>query len=653
MSLFAQALLDTHDELIVDLFAGGGGASSGIEEALGRMVDIAINHNAKAVEMHRANHPQTEHFVSDVFEVEPRLVTQGRSIGLLWASPDCTFHSKARGAKPIREKTKKRRALAWVVTRWAGQVKPRVIMLENVEEFAKWGPLRGPKDNLRPCPKRKGKTFRRWVKSLTDLGYVVEWKELRACDYGTPTIRKRLFLIARCDGKPIVWPEATHGDPNAKGFKGSGLKPWRAIAECIDWTIPMLSIFATKEEAKEWAAFHGVSAPIRPLADKSMSRIARGVKKFVLDNPKPFLVSIAHGDNGRWSDGTASMDKPVGTMTAKGSFAVVSPFVAGVGGRQGQSPERGIEQPMQTVTAKADSVLVSPFTTPRYGEREGQEPRCGSVEVPSPVIVPSANGSSLCAANLVSYHSAKGTEARGSEIDGLIPTIDTQNRFAVVASFMAQNNSGFNEGAGRSLDDPGATILANSTGHFGLIAAHCNTINNSGNPLYGADQPSHTIVATGAAHTVVGANLMTNTSGSVGSKLDEPVPTLTTGNHQYMVAAFMAKYYGTTTGQSVDEPADTICGTHHHALVEVMIGKEKHVINDIGMRMLQPKELYLAQGFRPGYIFDHYFKDGKRIPITKTEQVKMCGNSVCPPMARALVKANLPDMIVRKAGRVA
>jgi DNA (cytosine-5)-methyltransferase 1 len=313
--IFSQHLLDLNGELLVDLFAGGGGASAGIEAATGRTVDIAINHDAAAVAMHRVNHPTTDHHVCDVFEVDPREVTQGRPIGLLWASPDCTYHSKARGAKPIRSGNRKRRALAWVVTRWAGQVRPRVIMLENVEEFAEWGPLAGPPDQLRPCPRRRGRTFRRWVRSLTRLGYQVEWRELRACDYGAPTIRKRLFVIARRDGQPIVWPESTHGAGRAL--------PYRTAAECIDWSIPMLSIFATREEAKAWGRMNGQAAPVRPLAEATQRRIARGVMRYVVNNPRPFIV--------------------------------------GVGGRQGQSPPRGLDTPFQTITAKADSVLVAPI----------------------------------------------------------------------------------------------------------------------------------------------------------------------------------------------------------------------------------------------------------------------------------------------------
>ena len=570
--LFAQPFLpNVHDKLIVDLFAGGGGASSGIEEALGRMVDLAVNHNQIAVELHKANHPQTIHFHSDVFEVDPRAVTEGKPVGLLWASPDCTFHSKARGKAPIRSASKKRRALAWVVTRWAGQVRPDVIMLENVEEFAQWGPLRGKHDELRPCIKRRGKTFRRWVQTLRNLGYVVEWRELRACDFGAPTIRKRLFVIARCDAQPIVWPEPTHGPD---------LKPFRTAAECIDWTIPMLSIFATKEEAKAFAKTHGCAAPIRPLAENTLRRCARGVEKFVIKNPKPFIVKIAHG-----SDSVAATRRC-----------------------------NSVESPLTTITGKNSDALVAPVFVPNYGEREGQEPRCRPVDQPSPVVVPGGNGARLVAANLLAYHSDGHCEPRGSTMDRPIPTIDTSNRHALVAAFLGQNNGGFYEGAGRELDEPQATILANSRGHFSLTAAH----------------------------------IQRDFGTSTGQKVDAPLGTITSegGGKAALVHSFLCKYNGTGLGENVDDPLGTITTKDRFALVNV--GKEPHYISDIVMRMLQPKELYLCQGFRPGYIIDRC-ADGT--PITKSEQVRMVGNSVSPPVARALVGANCPQLVARKVPR--
>ncbi len=509
MSLHSQYLLDVHEELVVDLFAGGGGASSGIEQALGRMVDIAINHDPIAVGLHRANHPQTVHYVSDVFEVDPRRATDGRPVGLLWASPDCTYHSKARGAKPIRSANKKRRSLAWVVTRWAGTVSPRVIMLENVEEFADWGPLIGKPDKLRPCAKRRGKTFKKWVSSLREQGYRVEWRELKACDYGAPTTRKRLFVIARRDGQLIVWPEPTHG-PGRR-------KPFRTAAECIDWSVPMCSIFATREEAKAWAKHHGVGVPIRPLADKSLWRIARGLKKFVLDNPKPFIVP--------------------------GEKLVAAHVSTYYGGEQGKERSQDLGEPLATITS-----------------------------------------------------------------GGL--------RHALVAAFMAKHYGGFYDefgGAGLSLDSPLHTICANGRGH----------------------------------QTLVGAYIGRDFGQSVGHSADEPMGTLTsTGNGKAsLVAAFLAKYFGTGESSDLSDPAPTVTTKDRFGLVTVKVNGEERFITDICMRMLTPRELFRAQGFRDQYIIDR-LPDGS--PITKSDQVRLCGNSVSPAIAEALAAANCMDLQVRE-----
>lgn len=637
MSLHSQPLLDMHHAIIVDLFAGGGGASSGIEEATGRMVDIAVNHSKTAVELHRANHPQTAHYHCDVFEVDPRMVTQGRRVGLLWASPDCTYHSKARGGKPIREANKKRRALAWVVTRWANQVGPDVIMLENVEEFAQWGPLVGSREALKPCHKRRGKTFRRWVWELRNAGYKVEWREMRACDHGAATIRKRLFVIARRDGQPIVWPEATHGPSRSK--------PFDVTANHIDWSRPMCSIFATKEEARAWGQEHGQAAPIRPLAEKTLARIARGVKRFVIDNPKPFLVNIAFGDNGRWGSGC-----------------------------------RSTEEPLNTITTKGDAAIVAPFTVPRYGEREGQQPRCGRLDEPGPVIVPTGNGqqvvapfvagvggrqgqspersadqpfqtitakadSVIVAANLIGYHDDTGATARVAGLQAPIPTIDCANRFGVVASFLGQFNGGFatgNTGDGKPIDEPMTTIACKGP-HQAVISAFCNVNRNNGTSGYALDEPGHTLTAIGAYHNVVAAHIKRDFGTSTGHAIDEPLATITSdgGGKASIVASFMLKYYGEGTGQQLSEPLDTITTRDRFALITTKSGA---VIYDIAMRMLTPRELYSCQGFRPTYIIDRT-ADGT--PISKTEQVRMVGNSVCPPLARALVAANCEHLIAR------
>lgn len=530
-------LLDLNRELVVDLFAGGGGASSGIEMALGRMVDVAVNHDPSAIAMHEINHPQTRHEIADVFEVDPREVTQGRPVGLLWASPDCTHHSKARGAKPLRDNARKRRALAWVVTRWAGQVRPRVIMLENVEEWRDWGPLVGEPDNLRPCQRRKGRTFRAWVRTLEDMGYRVEWRELRACDYGAPTIRKRLFVIARRDGRPIVWPEPTHG-PGTR-------RPYRTAAECIDWSIPMLSIFATPEEAREWAkvqraAGHEVGTPVRPLAEATMRRIARGVMRFVIDSPEPFVIPVTHQGRRR----AHPLSEPLPTVTAaqRGELALVTPHITKF---RGGATGHGADEPLHTVTANS------------YRVRPG----------------------------------------------GATP-------LGVVAAFLAQNNAGFYEGAGRSLDEPNGTVLASGS-HQSLVAASLAKLRGT----------------------------------SVDANPTEPLHTISAGGtHHGLILAFMQAYYGQGIGQSPAEPMRTVPTVDRFGLVTVTVQGTPYVITDIAMRMLQPRELYRAQGFPDSYVVDRG-AGGKR--LTKTEQVRMVGNSVCPPNAAALVRANVPELIVR------
>jgi len=688
-----------------------------------------------------------------------------------------------------------------VVTRWAGQVRPRVIVLENVEEFAQWGPLVGPPDALRPCPKRRGESFRNWVRSLEGHGYKVEWRELRACDYGAPTIRKRLYLIARCDGQPIVWPEVTHASP--KEAKLKNLKTYRTAAECIDFSIPMLSIFATKDEARAWGKEHGQAAPIRPLAENTNKRIARGVMRYVINNPKPFLVTMAHGEESpsgakRWGSGSRDIDGPMGTLPCSNDQAVVSPVIAGVGGRAGQSPERSVDQPLGTVTAKGDAAVVAPIVSrgqhgglsrdpsaplhtitasskdtnqvlgvglvPRYGERDGQEPRVRSIEEPAPTVVNTDNGGSLVAAsvtkfrtgstgselsepldtvtsnsnetshpggsaplgivaaNLATYYGAKSAEdARGQVVDDPLATQPTENRHAVVASFLGQYNGGFAEGnsgdghaatdpistiatkgphqtvvsgfldqcnngfdnrVGRSLDNPQGTVCAegspqtlvgtsliklkgtgtdadpaepldtvNAGGmHHGIAAAHLVTNNNSGQPSYAADGPAHTVVADGAAHNVVATHLVNNTTGHTGAACDGPVQTLTNGGHAAMVASFLQKYYGQGTGQTSDSPVHTIPTVDRFGFVTVEIEGQPYFIRDIAMRMLQPRELYNAQGFHAKYIIDTG-ADGRK--LTKTAQVRMCGNSVCPPVAAALAKANVPEMVARKELRSA
>ncbi|MCL6443420.1 MAG: DNA cytosine methyltransferase [Alicyclobacillus sp.] len=463
-------------EIIVDNFAGGGGASTGIEYAIGRSVDVAINHDPAAIAMHAANHPHTKHYCESVWDVNPREATGGRPVALCWLSPDCKHFSKAKGGKPVEKSI---RGLAWVAVRWAATVRPRVIILENVEEFKTWGPLL--KDG-KPDPKQKGRTFNAFVNALKRQGYQVDWRELRACDYGAPTIRKRLFLIARCDGRPIVWPKPTHGDPKSPEVKSGKLKPWRTAAEIIDWSLPCPSIFERD----------------KPLAENTMRRIARGIVKFVIEDPQPFIIKVNHHGG------------------------IVSPTLIQTG----------------------------------YGERDGQLPRVPGLDKPL------------------------GTVVAGGQ------------KHALVAAFLAKHYGGNYTGPGTSMDEPVATIT--TTDHNALVTSHLVK-------MYG-----------------------TNTAG---------------GNHFGEVRAFLLKYYGADIGQTCREPLHTVTTKDRFGLVTIR--GQDYAIVDIGMRMLEPHELFAAQGFPPTYIIDRD-ANGKRYP--KAAQVARCGNSVPPPFAEHLVRANLPEL---------
>jgi DNA (cytosine-5)-methyltransferase 1 len=537
----------TPNELIVDSFAGGGGASLGIQWALGRSPDIAINHDKEAIALHAANHPDSLHLAEDVWKVDPVEACAGRPVGLMWLSPDCKHFSKAKGGKPV---SKRIRGLAWVATRWAAAVKPRVIVLENVEEFRTWGPVL---PDGKPCPMRRGQTFKAFVRKLERLGYTVEWRELRACDFGAPTIRKRLFLVARSDGQPIEWPTPTHG-------KGRSL-PWRTAAECIDWSLNCPSIFLTKAEARAI----GVK---RPLAPATMRRIARGIKKFVLDNPHPFIVGVG-GRQGQSPE--RSVEKPLQTITAKADSAIVVPFITEHA--NASSPRSmPVQEPLRTQCANVKGghfAVVAPFLKPRYGENPndrgglGQAPRVRSLEEPMPVIVPTGNGGDL------------------------------------VAAFMAQHNT---ENVGHQMEFPLSTIIGKGCTQ-GLVAAH----------------------------------IKRDFGTSTGAAIDSPLPTITSdgGGHASLVASFLTAYYGTDqqTGD-LREPLPTVMSKDRLALVTV--NSVEYVIVDIGMRMLVPRELYRAQGFPDSYKIEIEY-NGK--PLTKTAQVRMVGNSVSPEQARAIIAA--------------
>lgn len=580
-------------EIIVDNFAGGGGASTGIELATGRSVDIAINHDPAAIAMHRANHPETEHYCESVWDVNPREVTGGRPVGLVWLSPDCKHFSKAKGGKPVEKGI---RGLAWVAVRWAATVRPRVIMLENVEEFKTWGPLM--KDGY-PDPDQKGRTFNCFVNALRRQGYRVEWRELRACDFGAPTIRKRLFLVARCDGRPIVWPEPTHGAPDSPEVLAGKRKPWRTAAEIIDWSIPCPSIFERKKQ----------------LAENTERRIVRGLQRFILENPNPFIAPFVIKVNHHGTDFRGQpIDEPLQTVTAKNGWGIVTPYIARIG-QTGFGEDRlqyKAEDPLTTVTTKAEHLLVSPTLIEiGYGEGPGQAPR-----VPG-------------------LHKPLGTVVSGGR------------KHALVAAFLARH---FGNSVGSSIDDPVGTVTAGGGGHSALVTAHITKF-RTGATGHKMNEPLHTITSgagaarpAGAAHALgLVTSHLVKLRGTCqdGQQATEPMPTITAGGlHVGEVRAFLLKYYGSAdNGQQLGEPLHTVTTKDRFGLVTIH-GVDYQIV-DIGMRMLEPHELFAAQGFPPNYIID-VDADGVRYP--KSAQVARCGNAVPPPFAEALVRANLPEL---------
>jgi len=604
------------DELIVDNFAGGGGASTGIELALGRSVDIAINHDPEAIAMHAMNHPHTLHLCENVWKVDIAAVVAGRKVGLAWFSPDCKHFSKAKGGKPVEKKI---RGLAWVALRWAGIVKPRVIMLENVEEFQTWGPLVGGK----PCPRRKGQTFRRWVKQLQGLGYTVDWREMRACEFGAPTIRKRLFIVARRDVKVIPWPDATHG-PTGNLF----LAPYRTAADCIDWSLPCPSIFLTKEEARAIGAN-------RPLAEATMRRIGRGVKRYVIDSAEPFIVSINHGDSGGRRE--YGIDEPFTTATRYQGSALISPLLAGLGGRMGQSPERSVEDPYHTITAKADTALVTPFLaslTHQGGDR------CEDLEEPFRTVTGAHRGEkSLVVPTLVQtgYGEREGQAPRVPGVEKPLGTVVGSGKHALVAAHITRFNQ---NGIGHGADEPLDTAIAGAP-RFGLCAAFLDR-QFGGSAGNSAGEPVGTTTAGGGGKTALMASSLVKLRGTCrdGQPVDEPMATVSAGGlHIAEVRAFLLSYYSTDQDARLTDPIPTLTTKHRLGIVTVH-GIDYQIV-DIGMRMLSLRELFRAQGFPDGYVIERGRdpQTGAEVKLTKTAQVRMCGNSVSPPPAEALVRA--------------
>ena len=530
-------------EIIVDSFAGGG-ASTGIELAIGRSVDIAINHDPAAIAMHKVNHPDSEHYCESVWDIDPIKACKGRPVALAWFSPDCKHFSKAKGGKP---KDKNIRGLAWIAVKWAKAVKPRVIMLENVEEFKTWGPLL---EDGTPDPNKKGTTFHLFIKALEKLGYVVSHRELKACDYGAPTIRKRFFLIARCDGRPIVWPEPSHGNPDQIEAKMGLKKPWRTAAEIIDWSIPCKSIFERK----------------KPLAENTLKRIAKGIQKYVINNSTPFIVQVNHsGANHHYC---RDVESPLATITSKHGFGLVSPVISQIGQTGGGDRLHDIQEPLSTIVSKQEHMLIAPLLTSYHTET-------------------TENG------------------VRGQSVEDPIYTLDASNRFGLVSAFISKYYGGFYDGAGSDLNEPIAMLT--SKDHNAVVTSHLIQMNNNCD----------------------------------GQEVTKPLHTVTAGaGHLGEIRTFLMTYYGNgeDVGQNCDEPLRTVTAKDRFGIVTVK--GQKYQIVDIGMRMLEPRELFNAQGFPIDYIIDKDF-EGK--PYPKTAQVARCGNAVPPPFAEALTRANLPE----------
>lgn len=744
-----QLILDLNHELVVDNFAGGGGASTGIERALGRYVDHAINHDRLALGMHRINHPQTVHHCEDVFEIDPRTLTEGRPVGAAWFSPDCKHFSKAKGGKPL---SKKIRGLVLVMLRWA-KIRTRVLFMENVEEITTWGPLiEIEKNGTRgwyPDPAHKGRTWRAFLDCLgtgiepdhpdlpeildvldgtvtqTELvagfGYAFQYRELRACDYGAPTVRNRLFMVARCDGQPIVWPKPTHADP---ARQGPPLLPWRTIAECIDWQRPCPSIFLSGAAAK-------AARCKRPLAPATLRRIAKGIERYVLHASRPFLVSLTHQGGDRVED----IDAPINTITGahRGEKAVVAPLItehahaanqrnmpadepmrtlcAGVkgghfalisgsvvntcNGECDDAPSRSIDpgSPLPTVTASQKFAAVTgTLVHVAHGEQDstGKKRRgrgAHDVSECMPTICASPDGA-LAAATLVQtgYGERKGQEPRALDPDKPLGTVVAGGGKHAVAAASLVKLRGTNIGHG--VEEPLHTVSAGGT-HHGVVAAYVAQHNGGFNELPGrpATEPVSTLSSRGSQQQVVAASVIRHFGKSVGQDVESPAPTVMAGGQGKtgIVAASVAAYYGSEQdGQAVTEPMRTSRTKGHLSHVEscavpppmtpeqiagaIVVAQflrdqgvefegefatvAGHVIVDIGMRMLTPRELFRAQGFPEDYVIDKaWIMDPhtcalSEVELTKEQQICRCGNSVCPPVAEALVRANVPELIV-------
>lgn len=619
--------IDIFDEIIVDNFAGGGGASTGIELAAGRPVTIAINHDPAAILLHKTNHPYTEHLQTSVWDVDPVEVCRGRPVGLAWFSPDCKHFSKAKGAALVDRNI---RGLAWIVLRWAGTVRPRVIMLENVEEFQTWGPVRKGK----PVKSKAGQTFRKWKQQLIDLGYTVEHREMVAADYGAPTTRKRFVLVARCDGKLIVWPERTHAPRDSEEVRSGKCKPWRAAYEIIDWTLARYSIFDSKEQIK---AKYGVNA-IRPLADNTLRRIIRGVDKFTIKSGKPFLVPTGYGERKGQAPRVHDVENPLPTIVGKDKIGVCAPVMAPF-----------------TVTNTSNSV-GAPASEPVHTIRTG-----------------GGGGQVLAAANLIQYHTEQTEHVRGTDMGQPVMTLDGANRYGLVSANLVEYY-----GNGNPLDiaEPLRTVTTHD--RDALVAVHIDKYFNGCYQGCGdsADAPLSTVTVQ-PRHGLVAAHIQKYYGGVIGSDASEPMPTITAVDHNAICAAHIAKFRNAEIGTSADDPVPTLTASGKHfavctavlakaderdlgywpqirqllnkhcgyelkddEVILLIIGGIAYYISDIELRMLVPREQYDAMAFPPDYAIERDYM-GNVYP--KNQQTAKCGNAVSPVISYAMVRANLPE----------
>lgn len=674
--------------LIIDSFAGGGGASTGIEMALGRSPDLAINHNAQALALHAANHPETVHLSENIYHVDPLDYVAGQHIGLAWFSPDCKHFSKAKGGKPVERNI---RDLAHVIPFWVERVQKSggridVIVMENVEEFSTWGPLMKTDRGEFPDPKRKGETFKAWCKQLRKLGGKLEKRELRACDYGAPTIRKRLFVIIRFDGMPIIWPEPTHGKPSDPDVIAGRKLPWRTAAECIDWSVPCPSIFDTSEEIQQKL---GLKA-IRPLAVNTMARVARGMKRYVLDADRPFLVNLTHG--GRVED----IDEPFRTVTGanRGEKAIAFPHMVSYYGHGENRSERtrDLSQPISTIPCENRHAMIAPHLMTM---RNSGKPFNGADE-PAHTITAGGAGLSLVAPVLSAAQHGGSNRPVDAPHHTITASLKDQNSVIVPTLVGCGGRAG--QSRPRGVDEPCATITSKADVCMAsvFIAQQNNDSRREGgvNPGRSADEPLSTITQTGSHQSVVSAFVARQFGTSTGHPIDQPSATVMAdgAGKSQLVTPFLQAYYGTGDGGEEDHPMRTVTTKDRHGHVEAMlnvppftdeqadrardvanfmrshgfwderefvtldIGGQTFIIVDIGMRMLTPRELYNAQGFPVDYVIDGVWAQpaiGHNdspiwLPFAKSVQVSCVGNSVSPPVARAIIAANCDHLVVRQ-----